>query len=67
MRKGRIFSCIFACLLVAPAFAQAAPSPSGPSMDKAELSKSCSAQADAKGLHGKTRKHFRSQCKHGKS
>ncbi len=27
----------------------------------------CSKEADAKGLHGKARKHFRSACKHGKS
>jgi hypothetical protein len=27
-------------------------------------SKECSAQADAKGLHGKERKKFRSECKH---
>jgi hypothetical protein len=27
------------------------------------LSKECSAQADAKGLHGKERKTFRSDCK----
>jgi hypothetical protein len=28
-----------------------------------EVSKACSAQADAKGLHGKERAKFRSQCK----
>lgn len=28
-----------------------------------EVSKACSAQADAKGLHGKERSKFRSQCK----
>lgn len=33
------------------------------STDKATVSKSCSTQADAKGLHGKERKKFRSQCK----
>lgn len=38
---------------------------STPTMDKAAMSKSCSSQADAKGLHGKARKHFRSACKHG--
>lgn len=27
----------------------------------------CSKEADAKGLHGKARKHFRSACKHNKS
>ena len=49
---------------VLPALAQT-PSPTAPGMDKTSLSKSCSAQADAKGLHGKVRKHFRSACKHG--
>ena len=34
--------------------------------DKKAISKSCSDQANAKGLHGKERKHFRSECKrHG--
>ncbi|MGC1446901.1 MAG: PsiF family protein, partial [Xanthobacteraceae bacterium] len=28
------------------------------------VSKSCSDQANAKGLHGKARKKFRSDCKH---
>jgi len=36
------------------------------SADKKAISKSCSDQANAKGLHGKERKHFRSECKrHG--
>ncbi|MBB5575114.1 MULTISPECIES: PsiF family protein [Rhizobium] len=30
---------------------------------QSEISKACSAQADAKGLHGKERSKFRSQCK----
>ena len=33
--------------------------------DKAALSKKCSADADAKGLHGKAREKFRSDCKKG--
>ena len=33
--------------------------------DKAALSKKCSADADAKGLKGKARKKFRSDCKKG--
>jgi hypothetical protein len=37
------------------------------SPEKTAKSKECSAQADAKGLHGKERKKFRSQCKAGKS
>jgi hypothetical protein len=32
--------------------------------DKKAISKSCSDQANAKGLHGKARKEFRSTCKH---
>jgi invasion protein IalB len=39
-------------------------SPSGTSAaDKQAISKACSDQANAKGLHGKARKKFRSQCK----
>ena len=48
---------------VAPALAQT--SPASPSADeKKAISKSCSDQANAKGLHGKERKKFRSECKH---
>jgi len=32
-------------------------------MDKKALSKECSEQATAKGLHGKERKTFRAECK----
>jgi hypothetical protein len=32
--------------------------------DKGAISKACSQQADAKGLKGKARKHYRSKCKH---
>ena len=40
------------------------PSPSAASpTDKHAISKACSDQADAKGLHGKARKKFRSDCK----
>jgi DNA-binding transcriptional regulator LsrR (DeoR family) len=31
--------------------------------DKKAISKACSTQADAKGLHGKERKKFRNECK----
>jgi hypothetical protein len=31
--------------------------------DKAAISKACSDQANAKGLHGKARKKFRAECK----
>jgi hypothetical protein len=42
------------------------PAPSEPKMTAAQkqaISKECSAQADAKGLHGKARKKFRSACR----
>ena len=48
-----------------PAFAQApaaAPAKMTPD-EKQAISKSCSDQANAKGLHGKERKKFRSECK----
>jgi hypothetical protein len=37
--------------------------------DKEAISKGCSEQANAQGLHGKARKKFRSKCKrtHGKA
>jgi psiF repeat-containing protein len=42
-----------------------APKPAAKPADpaKAAISKECSTQADAKGLHGKERKKFRSECK----
>jgi psiF repeat len=54
-------------LLTAPTFAQtAAPAPA--KTEKAEKPRTtasieCSKEADAKGLHGKERKKFRSDCK----
>ena len=50
------------------AFAQAPPgqSSSAAKMSKADkeaISKACSEQANAQGLHGKARKTFRSKCK----
>jgi hypothetical protein len=33
-------------------------------MDKKAVSKACSDQANAKGLHGEERKKFRAECKH---
>ena len=41
----------------------AAKSAKPTSAEKAVISKACSEQADAKKLHGKERKKFRSQCK----
>jgi hypothetical protein len=50
----------------APATAPAASAPAAATAasDKKAISKSCSDQANAKGLHGKARKKFRSDCKH---
>jgi hypothetical protein len=49
------------------AFAQTPAAPSGTQAkgdaDKQAISKACSDQANAKGLHGKERKTFRSACK----
>jgi hypothetical protein len=56
-------------LLMSSAFAQtAAPAPAAPAAKKAPVvhsaaSLECSKEADAKGLHGKERKKFRSECK----
>ncbi len=46
-------------LAQAPAAAPAKMTPD----EKQAISKSCSDQANAKGLHGKERKKFRSDCK----
>ena len=46
----------------APAAAPAAPAKMTADQKKA-ISKSCSDQATAKGLHGKERKKFRAECK----
>jgi hypothetical protein len=45
------------------AFAQAPATPGKSDADKKAISKACSDQANAKGLHGKDRKKFRSECK----
>jgi hypothetical protein len=48
----------------APAAPAASSAPSATtSPAKSAISKSCSDQANAKGLHGKARKKFRSACK----
>jgi hypothetical protein len=52
----------------APPAAAAPPPPAKSSMspEKKAISKACSDQANAKGLHGKARKKFRAECKrHG--
>jgi len=47
----------------APAAQSAAPATTS-AADKKAISKACTDQANAKGLHGKERKKFRSACKH---
>jgi hypothetical protein len=47
----------------AQAPAPAAGTPAKTDADKTAISKACSDQANAKGLHGKERKTFRSACK----
>jgi hypothetical protein len=64
---------IASLFLLSPAFAQTtAPTTPAPKMAPAEKktakpqtaeSLECSKEADAKGLHGKERKKFRSECK----
>lgn len=39
--------------------------PAKPKAERTAASLECSKQADAKGLHGKERKKFRSECKKG--
>jgi hypothetical protein len=48
----------------APAPMAAPAQPAAGATDKKAISKACSDQATAKGLHGKERKKFRSECKH---
>ncbi len=78
MRSTVVTTAILALTLgVGPALAQnpppppasTAPAASPPSADtsaadKKAIAKSCTDQANAKGLHGKARKKFRSKCKH---
>ena len=46
-----------------PGAGQSAPAPKPTNASKQAISKACSDQATAKGLHGKPRKAFRSKCK----
>jgi hypothetical protein len=46
-----------------PAAAAAPPAAGGDKADKKAISKTCSDQATAKGLHGKDRKAIRAECK----
>ncbi len=60
-----VISAALLTLAIGVASAWAQTSPAQPSADeKKAISKSCSDQANAKGLRGKARKKFRSECKH---
>jgi hypothetical protein len=52
---------------MAPAKPAKATTKKASPVERSAKSKECSTQADAKGLHGKARKTFRSKCKAGKS
>jgi hypothetical protein len=52
-----------AATTTAPAAMATKPAATMGKMDKTAISKKCSADADAKGLHGKDRKKFRDSCK----
>jgi psiF repeat len=52
-----------ALLSLAVGMGPAAAQAPAPGAEKQAISKSCSDQANAKGLHGKARKRFRSACK----
>jgi psiF repeat-containing protein len=69
MRAVTLCATILSLTLAAAVASAQTPPPSGgtpPSAtatDKKAVSKACSDQANAKGLHGKERKKFRSACK----
>ena len=63
LKKTIVAAILSLSFVMVSAYAQA-PTPSA--TDKKAISKACSALADAKNLHGKARKKFRSDCKeHG--
>jgi hypothetical protein len=66
LMKSFVVAAILSSLAIGTgtAWAEDAAAPSKMSAEKKAISKSCSDQANAKGLHGKERKHFRSECKH---
>jgi len=78
MVSSRAAATAFACLLLfaSPVFAQTTTAPAAKSdsaapaatdkktsKPRSAASLECSKEADAKGLHGKERKKFRSECK----
>ena len=56
-------SAILLSLVLTTATAFAENPPAAGKADKKAISKMCSEQANAKGLHGKERHKFRSECK----
>jgi invasion protein IalB len=67
MSSRAIATAFASLLLMSTAFAQT-PAPAAKTESKAPVvhtaaSLECSKEADAKGLHGKERKKFRSECK----
>jgi hypothetical protein len=64
MTRSSVIAAILVSLAIgATGTAWADPAPAA-TADKKAISKSCTDQANAKGLHGKERKKFRSACKH---
>ena len=66
MHRSLVSATFLALMItVGAAFAQAPSGQTGQTSppDKQAISKACSDQANAKGLHGKARKKFRSECK----
>jgi hypothetical protein len=66
MKTLFVVAALLTAVIAGDAAAQTSPTPNTPAMstsDKKAISKACSEQADAKGLHGKQRKKFRSECR----
>jgi hypothetical protein len=68
MRSMTFCATILSFIITTAVASAQTPSPSAAApvaspTDKQATSKACSDQADAKGLHGKARKKFRSKCK----
>jgi hypothetical protein len=65
MMKSSVVAAMLFSLAIGTGMAWAEDAPAKISAaDKKAISKSCSDQASAKGLHGKARKEFRKACKH---
>jgi hypothetical protein len=62
-RKSLVLSAVVVLIGSSAAFAQATPPAKSNDAEKKAIAKTCSDQATAKGLHGKERRAFRSECK----